>query len=123
MSTLLSGLQNFYVTLELLVIKDQFQTTTWLLIGAGIQLLLLTCLSLRTAAALVLAVGAWRLGRTLAISRNFLPNDEMKDVFPGKSTAMFPNEDGSGRLNPSGRGLCLLLLGFKVNQYVISTQR
>lgn len=118
MSKLLARLQKFYIVLELTIVKDQLQTTSWMLVGACIQLLVLTCLSLRTASVLIGTLAAWRLSRTFLTSNGLLPNEEMKNVFVGKSTAMFPQEDGSGGLNPAGRGICVLILGFKVNQYV-----
>lgn len=85
----------FFSHIEICLLRDNFQLTTWLAIGCGIQAIL-SCL-----------IGDWRayipaflllLSRaidTLLVVRQVKPNKTMKDVIQGRYTARVPATDGS----------------------------
>lgn len=94
------------------VVSANFNTSTWLVIGAAAFQGLSLILTRRIVTFLAISVLLYKLIPTILVSMGRLPNEEVKKVIPGKNTALFPRPDGSKGL-PSGRGFALLILGIK----------
>jgi hypothetical protein len=96
------------------VLSTNLRTSTWLLMGGLVFQLLSALLTPRIAIFLCVGALLFRLVPTILITRGNIPNPELANVNPSRTTVMFPKEDGSGGLNPSGRGVALLILGIKI---------
>jgi hypothetical protein len=96
------------------VLSTNFRTTTWVIMGGAIVQLLSFLLTQRIAIFLCVGALVFRLIPTILISTGTILNPELGNVSPSKTTVMFPKEDGSGDLNPAGRGVALLILGIKI---------
>jgi len=112
MSKLLSTPKAIVGFLNNPVISANFNTTTWLVIGAIAFQALSLILTHRIVTLLAISVLVFKLVPTILITRGSLPNEELQKVVPGKTTALFPKPDGSTG-SPSGRGFALLILGVK----------
>jgi hypothetical protein len=114
MSSLLAMPKAFVDLLNANVIQTQMNTTTWLVLGAlifqGLSLLLTQRLALLLAFAAFFAA----IVPTILTSTGLTPNADLKTVQQGKTTALFPNADGS-KGKPSGRGFALLIIGIRIN--------
>jgi hypothetical protein len=114
MSKLLAIPKSFIGFLNTSAIRAQLNTTTWIVLGGllfhGLSLLLTQRLALLLAFAALFA----RLVPTILISTGQLPNEELQKVNPGKTTALFPEADGS-KGSPSGRGFALLIIGVRIS--------
>jgi len=115
MNKLLSVPAAIIAFIENPIISSNFRTTTWIIIGALIFQLLSMILTTRIAVLLSLLGLFSRIVPTMLIATGKIPNTELQTVVPGKTTAMFPADDGSNTLNPSGKGLALLILGVKIS--------
>ncbi|KIW02697.1 uncharacterized protein PV09_06135 [Verruconis gallopava] len=114
MSKLLNILKGFFGFLNASAIESQLNTTTWLVLGAlvfhGLSILLTQRLAVLLACAALLA----KVVPTILISTGSIPNEQLKQVSPGKTTALFPQPDGS-KGSPSGRGLVVLIIGIRIS--------
>ena len=105
---------------DLTVLRDNFTISTWLLIGAVLQTLLLAFPigKVYALAPAILLLG-FRFVKNLLITFGILANPYMKDVIIGKYAAVYPDAQGGfgERATPSNGGVCVLLLGAQCNQY------
>ncbi|EST05121.1 Protein of unknown function DUF4188 [Kalmanozyma brasiliensis GHG001] len=97
-------------------LRDQFTLSTWMLMGASIQCLLVSVLGARLwiVALPVLMLGL-RCLRTILQARGMLKNPYMEGVIPGKTTCHFPNSDGSYSGATSNKSMAVLLISVKSN--------
>jgi hypothetical protein len=114
MSKLLAIPKGFIGFLNASAIRAQLNTTTWLVLGAisfhGLSLLLTQRLALLLAFAALFA----RIVPTILISTGKIPDEALQHVVPGKTTALFPQNDGS-KGSPAGRGFALLIIGVRIS--------
>jgi hypothetical protein len=114
MSKLLAIPKGFIGFLNASAIRAQLNTTTWLVLGAisfhGLSLLLTQRLALLLAFAALFA----RIVPTILISTGKIPDEALQQVVPGKTTALFPQNDGS-KGSPAGRGFALLIIGVRIS--------
>jgi hypothetical protein len=96
------------------VIKANLNTTSWLVIGAMLFQGLSMILTRRIATLLAFAALFAKIVPVILLTTGKIPNEELKNVNPGKTTVLFPKPDGS-KGTPSGRGFALLILGIKVS--------
>ena len=96
------------------IIANNFNTTTWLIIGALTFQLLTLILTSRIATLFALAVLFAKVVPTTLVATGKNPNEELSTVIPGKSAALFPKADGSSG-TPGGHGLALLIIGLKIS--------
>ena len=105
-------------THKLQFLRSNFSVSTWLLMGASLQCLLVVLLpahSILTLSIAVLLLSA-RFGYKSLIAFGVLRNPVMDDVILKKTTARLPDKDGN--LSADGGGgekIAVLLLGFKSN--------
>jgi hypothetical protein len=97
------------------VLSSNLRTSTWVLVGGLVFQLLSTLLTPRIAIFFCIGALLFRLVPTVLITRGNIPNPEIAGVNLSRSTVMFPKEDGSGDLNPAGKGVTLLILGIKIS--------
>ncbi|KAL8829244.1 MAG: hypothetical protein Q9191_002118 [Dirinaria sp. TL-2023a] len=100
-------------------LRDQFTITTWLLLGAVLQALLVA-LPIRTLYAVAPAVTllVWQVVDALMMSFGLKRNIYMDNVVQTKCTALVPDEQGSfsrASVGKGGEGVCVFILGFRVN--------
>jgi hypothetical protein len=114
MPTLLSVPKGFIGFLNASAIKAQLNTTTWLVLGALLFHGLSILLTQRLALLLAFAALFVRLVPAILISTGQIPNEELQQVAPGKTTALFPQPDGS-KGSPAGRGFALLIIGVRIS--------
>lgn len=102
-------------------IRSQLSIADWLLIGCGLQalLVLISPLPLLYSLTPTFALGTFKILRTLAMIFGLITNTHMKGVRIGRQTAIFPNPEG-GFDRPKGesvggKGMCIILLSSKCN--------
>jgi Domain of unknown function (DUF4188) len=105
---------SFIKFIENPIISSNFRTTTWIIVGALLFQVLASILTTRITFFLSFLALLSRLIPTLLTAAGKLPNEQLSSVMPGRTTAMFPASDGSKSINPSGKGLALLILGVKI---------
>jgi len=106
------------------VIRSQLSITDWLLIGCGLQALIVfvSPLSVSYSLAPTLALIVFKILKTLATIFGVIGNPHMKNIRVGRQTAIFPNSDGGFERKEGesvgGKGMCIVLLSSKCNQSV-----
>jgi hypothetical protein len=98
------------------LIRDELTLSSWLLVGATIQSLLLMVLPARLALwppALVLAL---RFGKTMLMARGFLRDESLRNVMNGRYTAQMMHQDGSRPTNPAESQMLCFVLSARSNQ-------
>lgn len=97
------------------VVRNHFTITTWLLLGALVQIAL-SFLPIRKLYTLVpvLFILGLRLTDYALIHFNYKANPYMAGVIPGKVTAMFPTSAGASP-DPKDEKICVVLLGARSN--------
>jgi hypothetical protein len=104
------------------LIRSQFGIGDWLVIGCCLQAVIaLSCpWGLLWSFLPTFAIAIWKLCRTVMVMTGWLENKHMKDVVLGKTTAIFPNADGSFSRKHgdsiSGKGVVVMMLTSKCNQ-------
>jgi hypothetical protein len=96
------------------ILSKNLRTTTWVLLGGAIFQLLSIILTQQVAIFLCIGALIVRLVPTVLISSGRIPNPELGNVNPSKTSVMFPKEDGSGDMAPAERGIAVLILGIKI---------
>ena len=96
------------------MLRDNFTLQTWLLVGALLYQALASLLTPRLAILLTAAAFFTQAVPTIMIATGLLPNPQIDAIEPGKTTALFPAQDGS-KGKPSGRGLALLIIGVRIS--------
>ena len=105
------------------LLRDQFTITTWLLLGAVLQALLVA-LPVRTLYTVAPAVAllSWQLVDGLMMSFGLKRNIYLDNVLQTKYAALVPDEQGGftsasvGKgIESGGKGVCAFILGFRVN--------
>ncbi|KAF2477632.1 uncharacterized protein BDR25DRAFT_274927 [Lindgomyces ingoldianus] len=86
--------------------------STWLLLGASAQCLLLTFLPRNIAVLPAIIFFLYRIIRTFLVASGRLPNPLAEGVIYGRTTAQFPSSDGSITSNRSSSTIVVLVLGF-----------
>lgn len=99
-----------------LMVRDNFTTSTWLLLGAACQSLLLV-LPIRPSYALApaLLLLSLRLLRTLLMCLGLVHDPYREGVIPGKTTGIYPSTSNAAK-KPSDDQICVLLLPARSNQ-------
>jgi hypothetical protein len=100
------------------LLRDNFTTSTWLLIGATLQTSLLL-LPIRPSYALAPAVIllSYRFINNLLICFGLKQNPYMDGVTIGKRAAIYPSANPTEK-NPASEEICVLLLTVRCNQYL-----
>lgn len=98
--------------------KEDFRLTTWLLIGASLQSVLLLVLSRNLAILVTAFVLGSRMVAGVFRTYGYLHDPSTEGVRYGNHTVRFPNEDGSIPSKPSEKGVVMFVLGVSSNQYV-----
>lgn len=104
------------------LIKGQFSLTDWIVIGCCIQALLVVLCPYRTIYPLAptFALSLYKVFKAMLIGFGVIKNPHMKGVVMGRTTAIFPEADGSFNRNlgdtVGGQGICMVLLFSKCNQ-------
>lgn len=114
MSFLIAMPKGFLDLLNANIIQVQMKTTTWLVLGALIFQGLSLQLTQRLALLLAFAAFFATLVPTILTSTGLTPNPVLETVEQGKTTALFPNADGT-KGKPSGRGFALLIIGVRIS--------
>ncbi|KAH6663680.1 hypothetical protein B0J14DRAFT_255361 [Halenospora varia] len=103
------------------LIKGQFSLTDWIVIGCCIQALLVVLCPYRTIYPLAptFALSLYKVFKAMLIGFGVIKNPHMKGVVMGRTTAIFPEADGSFNRNlgdtVGGQGICMVLLFSKCN--------
>jgi len=100
----------------LTLIRDQFNISTWLLMGASLQCGLVAIFGARVWIVVlpVLMLGL-RCIKTLLQAQGLLKNPHMEGVVRGRTTCHFPEKDGSYQGSPSNKSLAVLLISIRSN--------
>ncbi|KAK5084855.1 hypothetical protein LTR70_007756 [Exophiala xenobiotica] len=98
------------------VLRYNFSILTWILVGASLQALAVYLFSsgryvLLISTILLIA----KITRTLLQAYEITPNPYLEDVFPGRTTALLPNEETGEIETASSRKIAVLHLGAKSN--------
>ena len=97
-------------------IRDQFRLSTWLLIGACLQTLLLLLLPARIASFPAAILLASRVIKTTLMSKGFIHDMSLDNVLLGRRTAQIPNEDGSFPERAADKEVVVFIVGARSNQ-------
>lgn len=102
--------------LKLKYFRDDLAISTWLLLGACLQTLLLAILPafLATTPALLLLLS--RVLVNISTCWGLLPDSSMKGVRLGRFSNQIPQLDGSLSPTPSDQEVVVLILGARSNQ-------
>jgi hypothetical protein len=104
------------------LIRSQFDIGDWLVIGCCLQAVIVLSCPWGTLWSLAptFVIAIWKICRTLMIITGWLENKHMKGVVVGKTTAIFPETDGSFSRkigdSVSGKGVVVMMLTSKCNQ-------
>jgi hypothetical protein len=99
-------------------LRDNFNITTWLLLGAAAQSFLHVLLPFRYAICPVAVFLSWGGLLTLLTFLKLSENQQMSDVVLGKFSAQIPDIQGVFPDNAAGHEVVLILLSARSNQYV-----
>lgn len=106
---------NSELTMLLVLVKDNFELHTWLLLGAVAQGLI--CLLPYRNIALISPVILFltlKLLRTALITAGLLPNPNMAGTIPGKTAIMYPSPKGTYD-EPASQPVCAIVLAVRSN--------
>lgn len=99
------------------MVRDNFRTTTWLCIGACLQVILLLCMPSRFYALLpAFAVLGFRICDVLLMAAGLKHNQYMDGVRNGKFCAQIPDASGRFSAEPADAEVCVMMLGVRSNQ-------
>jgi hypothetical protein len=98
--------------------RDGFRVSTWLLIGAAIQITLVSLLPPYLAIMPTLLLLLSRLGKSLLIRQGVLRDPSFDNVRLGRYSTQIPLPDGSTSPTPSDQQVVVFILGTRTNQYV-----
>ena len=104
------------------LIRSQFEIGDWLVIGCCLQSLIVVLCPWGPLWSLMptLTLAMWKICKTLLVVTGWLENRHMKSVIAGKTTAIFPEDDGSFSRkigdSVSGKGVVVMMLTSKCNQ-------
>ena len=99
----------------LAIIRDDLRLTTWLLLGACLQSLLLSFLPIRLAVLLALLVLGGRILRTFLMLTGIIHDSTLEKTVRGRHTSQFPVGEGlSGKANDEE--FVLFVIGARFNQ-------
>jgi hypothetical protein len=99
-------------------LRDNFTISTWLLLGASLQCLLIV-LPIRPSYAILpaLLLLGYRFSLGLLHCFGLARHRLMDDVMPGKTAAVYPeSHDVNGQKLPFDRGVCVIMLFGRCNQ-------
>ncbi|KAF2404943.1 hypothetical protein EJ06DRAFT_578228 [Trichodelitschia bisporula] len=102
-----------YKLLDSHVFRSQARTTTWMLLGGCLHLLLSTLLTPRLSAFLFLILLGGRLLKNHLIATKHLRNPELDAAIPHRFAASFQDRDASGAVIGASRNVTVLILGAK----------
>ena len=98
--------------------RDDFRMTTWLLTGAALQCLVFLTLPTYVAILPTLFLVSTRIVTFILIRCNFIPDPSFDKVKLGRLTAQIPHGDGTAPEKPAEKGIVVLVLGARSNQFV-----
>ena len=105
---------------RLAVMKDAAELPTWLLIGAGLQSLLVLSLPLYVAIVPTCLFLLFRITTVLLIAQGVMKNPRLENITVGKSWAVPPSQDGSLDGPPAQSNVVLFVVGARANQSVLA---
>ncbi len=91
--------------------SNDLDISTWLVLGATIQCLLVVSLPRKISLLPPIAFLAYRIGRSFLIATGWLSNPYSKGVTHGRQTWMIPNADGTPATTPSRDTIVVMVLG------------
>ena len=98
------------------VLRDNFRTSTWVLLGACLQTVLLYYVPGYLCLVPAFVLLGWRIADTMLMTIGIRRNHFMDGVIPGKVTAHFPDAAGKYTSESAGESpVCLILLGIRCN--------
>ena len=97
-------------------IRDNFTLSTWLLLGACMQSLLIFLLPSRLALAPAFLIILYRLLDTSLMTMGLRKNRYIEESIPGKFSAQIPDAQGRYSKEPSSSDVCVFLIGARSNQ-------
>lgn len=101
---------------DLKYFRDEFRVTTWLLIGACLQVLLLTVLPTRLAVAPAVVALTSRCIVFVFTRYGILPDLSLVDIRAGRTSTRLPRSDGSLSPTPAEHEMVVFVLGARSNQ-------
>ncbi|KAI9773100.1 MAG: hypothetical protein M1840_008221 [Geoglossum simile] len=96
-------------------IRDNFHLSTWLLLGACMQSLLILLLPSRFALAPAFLIISCRLLDTAFMTASLKKNPLIEESIPWKFSAQIPDAQGGHSKEPSSSDVCVFLLGGRSN--------
>jgi hypothetical protein len=101
---------------DVALLKDNFTTSTWLLIGATLQIILFS-LPIRPSYALApaLLLLTYRILNNLLICSGLKRNPYMDGVIPSKHTAQYPPTSSNPNPDPASSEICVFLISARCN--------
>ena len=105
-------------SITLNIIKDEAELSTWLLIGAGLQSLLVLLLPAYVAVLPACLLLFYRAASTYLMTLGFISNPRLDGVGKGKLWAAFPDPDGESNEKTPKSSVVLFVLGARSNQCV-----
>jgi len=97
------------------MLRDNFKTSTWILIGACLQSLLLLYLPGTLGLAPAFLWLGWRIADPLLMMAGIRRNIYMDGVIPGKWAVQFPDKERNLEGEPAEEDVCLIFLGARSN--------
>jgi hypothetical protein len=97
-------------------LRDEFRLTTWLLMGASVQALLVILYPSRWVVLPALSVVALRITSNLLRRCGIMHDPSYDTVHLGRTTAQLLNKDGSVPINRSDKEIVVFMLGSRANQ-------
>ena len=101
------------------IMKDEAELSTWLLVGAGLQSLLVLFLPLYVAVVPTCSFLLYRITTTFLITQGLMNNPRLENVTAGKLWAVPPSLNGSPSVKSPQNNMVLFILGARSNQSVV----
>jgi Domain of unknown function (DUF4188) len=116
MPQILSKLRGAVEFIDHPIISSNLRTTSWIIVGALLFSAATSLLGRNIATLLALIALSTRLVPALLVATGRRPNEQLQEVMAGKTTALFPNADGTTEgAKPSNQSMALLILGIKIS--------
>jgi hypothetical protein len=103
-------------SIRLLYFRDDLRMTTWLLIGAALQISLLAVLPLTLAILPTLVLLSCRIANSLFIQQGLLRDNSLDNVRIGKFSTQIPRADGTLASEPSDQEVVVMISGARSSQ-------
>ena len=101
---------------RLLYFRDDLRMTTWLLIGATLQIVTLGFLPLTIAVLPTMGLLSYRIAIFVLIQQGLVRDNSLDDVRVGKFSTQIPRADGTLATNPSDQEVVVMISGARSSQ-------